>query len=80
MKSCDMNTGLGQLAHAFKMLKERWADAGTKWTDDTQRQFEKKYLAEIPSQLQHLLAAAQRLTEVLERAERECEDSAENVR
>jgi hypothetical protein len=76
MKICDLNSGVGQLTLAFSELKERWAETKTQWTDDTMRQFEKKHLQEIPSRVQLLLAAAQRLGEVLQAAERDLNDDA----
>jgi hypothetical protein len=78
MRICDFNTGTAQITQAFTKLKERWAETADQWNDDARRQFEKTHLREIPPRLQQLLAAAQRLAEVLEKAERECEDTPEH--
>lgn len=74
MKICDLSSGVGQLTLAFSELKERWAETKTHWNDDAMRQFEKKHLQEIPSRIQMLLLAAQRLSEVLQKAERDLQD------
>jgi len=77
MKVCDLNTGLGQLTHAFAELKDRWAETKDQWQDDVRRQFEQNHLQPIPSRLQLLVAAVQRLTETLELAEKELDDRPE---
>lgn len=74
MKICDLNTGVGQLTQAFSELKERWGETKAQWNDEAMRQFEKKHLEEIPGRIQMLLAAAQRLSEVLQKAERDLSD------
>lgn len=74
MRICDLNTGLARLTHAFAELKERWGDVQGHWHDETSRQFEETHLQKIPGQLQMMLVAAQRLAEVLEQAEKECEE------
>ena len=79
MKVCDLNTGLGRLAEGFSQLKERLAEVKTHWNDEAIRQFEKNHLQEIPARMQLMLAAVQRLAEVVERAERECEDRPEET-
>jgi hypothetical protein len=69
---CDLQTGLGQLAQAQTRLREQWTIAKTHWHDQASRQFEEEHLRDIPSRLQLLVAAVQRLSAVLEEAEREC--------
>lgn len=77
MKTCDLNTGLGQLTHAFGELKDRWSETKDLWRDDVRRQFEQHHLQPIPSRLQLLVAAVQRLTDTLEKAEQELDDRPE---
>ena len=77
MRICDLNSGVGQLTHAFTQLKERWAQTQAVWQDDASRDFEKTHLAAIPPRLQLTLAAVQRLAEVLAEVERELEDRPE---
>jgi hypothetical protein len=77
MRICDLNSGVGQLTHAFSQLKERWAQTRSVWQDDAARDFEKTHLAQIPPRLQLALAAVQRLAEVLATVERELDDGTE---
>lgn len=79
MRICDLNSGLGQLSHAFSQLKDRLADSKADWDDASRRQFEQNHLAEIPARMQLLVAAVQRLNEVLEKAEKDCDDRAEQL-
>lgn len=74
MKICDLNTGLGQLTHAFSELKDRWAETKDHWHDQARKQFEDNHLLPIPSRLQLLVAAVHRLGEALEQAEKELDD------
>jgi hypothetical protein len=77
MRNCDLNTGLGQLTHAFAELKDRWAETKEQWRDQAREQFEQTHLAPIPSRLQLLVAAVHRLSEALEAAEQELDDRGE---
>ncbi|MEX2026427.1 MAG: hypothetical protein WEH44_03985 [Pirellulaceae bacterium] len=79
MRMCDLNTGLGQLTHAFADLRDRWAETKDQWHDDVGRQFEQNHLQPIPSRLQLLVAAVSRLTETLEQAEKELDDRPETL-
>jgi hypothetical protein len=72
MRICDLNSGLGQLSQAYGKLKERLVETRELWTDDAFRKFDQQRLNEIPSRLQVLAAAVNRLGEVLAAAEREC--------
>lgn len=78
MSICDLNSGQGQLAHAFAQLKDRVSEIKSNWNDGTLQQFEATHLAPIPGRLQQLMAALQRLAETLAVAERECEDRPES--
>jgi hypothetical protein len=76
MRPCDLTTGLGQLTDAIATLKDRWSETKNVWNDDSSQLIEKKYLEEIPTRLRFLFIATQRLAEVMEKAQRECEDPA----
>jgi hypothetical protein len=78
MKICDLTSGTGQLSQSFADLKDRWVEAKEHWHDDVRRQFEQTHLAEIPTRLTQLLAAAQRLAEVLEKADKDLGDYQES--
>jgi hypothetical protein len=77
MRVMDLNTGLARLTQAFTDLKDRWREAKDVWNDDVSRDFEKTQLQPILPQMQLLAAAAQRLSEVMEKAVKECEDKPE---
>lgn len=77
MRICDLNSGVGQLTHAFSQLKDRVGHTKAVWSDDAFREFEKTHLAPIPARLQLAMAAVQRLAEVLATVERELEDKSE---
>lgn len=79
MKVCDLNTGLGRLTQAFSQFKERWAQTKAHWNDERGRQFEEQHLREIPAHMQQMVGAIGRLGEVLEKAQRECEDNGETT-
>jgi len=72
MRICDLNSGLGQLSQAYGKLKERLVETREVWRDDAFRKFDQQRMNEIPSKLQVLAAAVNRLAEVLGEAEREC--------
>ena len=77
MRVMDLNTGLARVTQAFTDLKDRWGETKEVWTDDVSREFEKTQLQPILPHLQLLTAAAQRLAEVVAKAEKECEDRPE---
>jgi hypothetical protein len=74
MKTCDLQTGLGQIAHARQQLDAAWAAAKGHWNDEASRKFEETHLREIPTRLQLLVAAVQRLATAVEQAERDCQE------
>lgn len=76
MRFCDLNTGLGALSQAVSQLKQRLAETRAHWNDDTSRQFQQTYLDPILPRMQLTVAAIQRLTEVLSKAEKELDDRA----
>ncbi|QDU30952.1 hypothetical protein ETAA8_61050 [Anatilimnocola aggregata] len=77
MRICDLNSGMGQISQGYAKLKERMVETSEVWTDDAYRQFDQQRLNEIPSRLQQLAAAVNRLTEILIEAERECGEPSE---
>jgi uncharacterized protein YukE len=74
MRICNLNDGLGQLAHAVSDLNQRWADTREHWNDETSQQFEAAHLRPIPAQMQMLVAAVQNLAGTVEKATRELDD------
>ena len=78
MKICDLNTGAGRLLRANKELKQRWAETKQLWDDGNSRKFEEEFLQPLGPEIQLAIAAVQRLAELLEKAEKECEDRCES--
>ena len=74
MKICDLNTGEGRLTRATKRLKEQWAETKSHWDDAMSQQFEESFLRPLGPEVQLAVAAIHRLAELLEDAEKECED------
>ena len=79
MKTCDLQTGLGQIAHAASQLDAAWTAAKGHWNDEASRKFEELYLREIPARLQLYVAAVQRLATAVEQAERDCSEERTDV-
>jgi hypothetical protein len=79
LRICDLNSGLGQLSQAFSQLKDRLASTRSQWDDATRKQFEQTHLNEVPARMQLLVAAVQRLSDVLEKAEKDCDDRPEQL-
>ena len=73
MKICDVTTGTIKLQRARKTLQEQWADVQEHWHDRTRDEFDEKYLQTLAPQLSLAIAAVNRLAELLQRVERECE-------
>ena len=75
MKHCDLLTGKGRLQRAAAQLKEKWLDTNSHWDDKARRDFERNHLQPLPSQITMVVAAIHELAEVLEKAEKELEDT-----
>ena len=75
MKICDLHTGRNRLSKATKELREQWRDTREVWTDANAREFARRHLEPLGPQVTLMVAAINRLREVLEKAERECSDN-----
>jgi len=78
MKVCDLYTGGSQLKRAAKTLKERWQLTQEHWNDKTSQEFEEKYIQPLLPEITQALASVYELSELLEQAERECNDQSES--
>ena len=78
MKICDLHTGRIKLTRATKDLRQQWKDTKEHWHDEISRDFERDHLEPLGPQVTLMLAAINRLNEVLELAERECRDERES--
>ncbi len=77
MRICDLHTGRIRLSRAVKDLREQWRETKDYWNDENSRQFERTHLEPLAPQITLMLAALNRLNEVLEQAERDCSDDDE---
>jgi hypothetical protein len=68
----DLSTGAAKLSNATKALRLAWQEAHEQWNDDTSRAFEEKHLQPVLPQIKAALDATSRMTELLNRAERDC--------
>ncbi len=75
MRMCDLNTGATRLKRTAKMLKDGWGEASEFWNDGSSRQFEESFLKAVGPTLQQVVGALYGLAEVLEEAEKECEEN-----
>ena len=79
MKTCDLQAGLGQLAHAHRQLDAAWTAVQAHWNDEAGRKFEEQHLREIPARLRLFVAAVQRLSVAVEQAERDLSEDTNDV-
>ena len=77
MRICDLVTGLGQLKRSAGRLKDRWHETQSVWSDETARKFEDEHLSHLAPQITLTVATIHRLAELLEQAERDCEEDTE---
>ena len=74
MRICDLQSGAGRLRRAARTLNEKWENTKEHWHDQTSREFEEKFLRPILPEVTMALSSVHRLNELLEQAERDCED------
>ena len=74
MHICDVVTGTKRLQKATKSLKEQWLWTKEYWRDQTAQKYEEEYLEPIGEKVRMALSAVERLTEVLEEAEKDLSD------
>ncbi|MDZ4817658.1 MAG: WXG100 family type VII secretion target [Planctomycetota bacterium] len=71
MKVGDLKSGATKLDQALKTLYLRWEQVQGYWKDEASRAFEGDYIVDIEPQVKAVLEAAARVSEVLEKAQRE---------
>lgn len=79
MHVCDLQTGSAMLRKAVAQLKEKWDATSEQWNDAPRRAFARDRLDPLLPEINLLLSAVQRFSEVLTEAERECRDEGEVV-
>ena len=74
MQICDVVTGTKRLQKSTKALKEQWEWTKEYWRDRTADKYEEEYLQPLGEKVRMALSAVERLTEVLEEAEKDLID------
>jgi hypothetical protein len=74
MQVCDVVTGTKRLQKSTKALKEQWLMTKEYWRDKTADKYEEEYLQPLGECVRMALSAVDRLTEVLEEAEKDLSD------
>ncbi len=74
MHICDLHTGRNRLSKATKDLREQWRETREVWNDGNARAFVERHLEPLGPEVTLMVAAVNRLQEVLEKAERACSD------
>ncbi|MEX0655389.1 MAG: hypothetical protein WD534_12380 [Phycisphaeraceae bacterium] len=69
----SMHAGRAKLHEAFKQLTRQWQQTQRDWQDPASRAFEKKYLQPLESDVRMAGTAMGRMSELLQRARRECD-------
>lgn len=65
-----MTDRLGGLANAGNKLQQRWEQTKTEWNDPVSRELEQTVLTPLAEQMQRTLRELERLTQVIEQAQR----------
>ena len=69
-----MTAGSAKLELAWQTLQAKTTEIGDAWTDEAYARFVETYLQPIGPRVQTMIAAINRLSEVLNSAERQCRD------
>ena len=73
MRIADLTTGAAKMGTAHKTMRLHWEATKEEWQDANCRNFEERFLDPLEPQLHSAMEAIARLSEILNRAERECE-------
>lgn len=74
MRTWDVTTPAAKLDLAMHNLEDARCDVAERWDDDASRQFQDRFLVQLPGQMRRLLDSIHRLAEVLTKAHRDCDD------
>ena len=74
MRICDLQTGMIRLSKSAKQFRDKWEEIKPLWNDQNAADFEYHHLQPLAPQLTLTLAAVNRLSALLEQAERDCWD------
>jgi len=79
MRICDLHSGRNRLTRAARDLRAQWLETVEHWRDDNSHQFEERHLEPLAPQITLMVAAIQRMHDVLNQAERDCWDEDERT-
>lgn len=79
MRVCDLTTSTGRLQRSMAELKDKWTETKEHWNDATSGEFAERYLDPLVPQLTLAFSAIHRLAELLEQAERACDDTRDSI-
>jgi hypothetical protein len=69
-----MSAQSGRLQHAVKNLRDQWEIARVSWDDQVARDFEKNHIAPVEQIGKSTIIGMDKLSEVLTRLRRACEE------
>lgn len=75
---CDLSSPSARLRDALDILAARWTDTRDGWDDANSRNLEESHLRPLGNDAMAALAAASHLADVIDSAQRECENEREN--
>ncbi len=79
MQIGDLQTGAARLHLALKTLRLRWEETKEHWGDKTRVAFEENHLSDIEPVISSTLEAVGRMSEMLGRAQRDCNEDMGSV-
>ena len=73
MKATDVQSSASRLKEGFEMLNLRWQMSSDVWQDHARANFEERHLRTLDGPVMISLESIRRLSNVLSRAQKECE-------
>ena len=73
MHTGDLTAGANKLRLAMEAFTAAWDDAHQTWSDKRAQKFEETYLLQLAPRAQAALEAANRMADILSKAQRDCE-------
>jgi hypothetical protein len=69
----SVRSSTSNLAEAYKQLVNEWHQAQDSWNDVKSREFEQRYLSELPQQIARAMNTLEELDGILRKIKHECE-------
>jgi hypothetical protein len=73
MRIGDFSSAIGRLNEATENLQRSWETTRELWNDRTSQSFEETHLRELLQEVTAAVQATMRMSEVVQRARRDCE-------